>query len=66
MSLGPGKYDDACSVAREAIDAELVILVVMNGNRGNGFSIQCIDPRMARSLPQLLRAMADDIEKDTQ
>ncbi len=64
MSLGPGKYDDACTEAREMTAADLVLLVVMGGASGHGFSVQCVDPIMLQQVPELLRLIADQIEKD--
>ena len=59
--FGKGKYDDACSAAREATKGE-VILIVTNGEKGNGFSCQTSFETLLR-LPKLLRMVADDIEK---
>lgn len=60
---GPGKYDDAATVARESTQADGVILIVVKGNKGSGFSVQA--PFIViSSLPATLRQMADDIEKD--
>jgi hypothetical protein len=38
--IGPGKYDDACTAAREMAQAEAAIVIILNGNKGSGFSIQ--------------------------
>jgi hypothetical protein len=64
MAIGPGKYDDLCTAARKQAEAESVVLIVHNGILGSGFSIQTVDPAFARTLPKLLRVMADEIERE--
>jgi hypothetical protein len=63
MADGPGKYDDVCTVARVSTQAEAVVLIVCAGNKGSGFSCQSIGKKVHR-LPELLRAVADQIEED--
>jgi hypothetical protein len=62
MASGLGKYDDACTVARLATDAEAVILIVLGGNKGSGFSVQSLGAEMTAKLPALLRSVAAQIE----
>jgi hypothetical protein len=62
MPLGPGKYDELCTHAREMAKAEGVAIIVLKGSSGSGFSVQG-SPAMTLDLPRLLRAMADEIEK---
>jgi hypothetical protein len=38
--IGPGKYDAVCTVAREATKAEAAIVIIINGDKGSGFSVQ--------------------------
>lgn len=38
--IGAGKYDEECTIVREKTNASGVILLVMNGDRGAGFSCQ--------------------------
>lgn len=60
MTDGPGKYDDLCTHAREAAEAQALILIVVNGNRGSGFSVQS-----ERFLPPgMLAEMLDNIVAD--
>ncbi len=66
MSFGRGKYDDLCTTARETAEAETVVLLVFNGNKGSGFSVQTTDPNFSVALPAMLRYMADDIEQSMQ
>lgn len=61
MPLGPGKYDELATLAREAAGAEGVILIVINGSQGGGFSCQA-PLHIQLALPKILRAVADDIE----
>jgi hypothetical protein len=62
MALGPGKYDGACTVARDLTGGG-VILIVVDGHRGAGFSAQLLPYQLTR-MPVLLRALADQIEAD--
>lgn len=63
MTLGPGKYDDACTAVRVALKARGVALIVFGGYSGSGFSVQ--GPlELQRTLPDRLRLMADQIERD--
>ena len=62
MPFGPGKYDEAATVARRMTGGD-VLLIVVGGAQGGGFSAQCSPALLAR-LPALLRGVADDIEQD--
>jgi len=62
--IGPGKYDDACTVARSMCFAEGAILIVVNGHKGHGISCQCPHETASSILPALLRQLADGIEHD--
>ena len=77
MATGPGKYDEAATQAMLATGARVVVLAVLNGYRGSGFSVQTETPldaagvqlvadSAAATLPGLLRSMADQIEADVQ
>lgn len=63
--IGPGKYDDLCTKVREEAGGgdTGVILLILRGNKGNGFSCQATLHDTLR-LPNLLREVADQIEKD--
>ena len=63
MPLGPGKYDEHATKVRNETDAAGVILIVIDGKRGSGFSVQASPDFVAR-LPTLLRAVADGIDED--
>lgn len=64
MAMGPGKYDEIATVAREAAGAQAVILIVLNGAHGSGFSVQAVGEDISTRLPALLRMVADGIERD--
>jgi len=64
--MKPGKYDDVCEVARELVGVTPdtgggVLLIVIGGNKGGGFSVQA-DLLTVLTIPKLLRNIADDIE----
>lgn len=63
MPLGAGKYDDLATLVREKAEARGVVVIVFDGNKGQGFSIQG-DLRVALALSGVLRAVADDIDRD--
>lgn len=57
MPLGPGKYDDLCTYVREQTDADAVIVMVVNGKLGSGFSCQA-DFVTTAVLPDMLESLA--------
>lgn len=59
-NAGPGKYDDACTVARESTKASGVLLVVFGGEQGSGFSVQA-PPEIIAAMPCILEEMAAQI-----
>jgi hypothetical protein len=62
MAIGPGKYDHLASFVRKWATAKAVVLIVVDGDKGSGFSVQAHGD-IASSLPVLLRRIADDIEE---
>lgn len=62
MAIGPGKYDDLATDLRNKAKAEGVLLVVLNGERGSGFSAQ-LSVADTLMLPGLLRSIAAQIEE---
>jgi hypothetical protein len=60
MPIGPGKYDDLCTMVREKAKAKGVIVIVFGGDKGGGFSCQA-DPLTALALPEILEQVAADI-----
>jgi len=61
--IGPGKYDDLADMLLGMTAAEGLLLVVLDGARGNGVSCKCT-PDMASHLPAALRVIADQLERD--
>ena len=62
IGLGPGKYDLECTAAQLATQAESIVLMVVEGTKGSGLSIQTRDAAFLVALPQLLRTLARDME----
>jgi len=60
---GPGKYDAECTKIQEEQRAAGVLLIVLNGQRGSGFSVAATLDVIA-SIPEILRDTADQIEND--
>jgi hypothetical protein len=61
VSIGPGRYNEVCTYVRKRVRAKGVILIVFEGNKGQGFEVQApLDVVM--KLPALLRDVANQIE----
>lgn len=60
MPMGPGKYDTLCTLVREQLQAEGVIVMVFNGPHGDGFSVQASADITLR-LPEILEDVARQI-----
>ena len=67
MTIGAGKYDDLCTyVFNEAgIVNGGAIVIVVGGNKGQGFSVIADLPTMI-TLPTMLETMAAQIRDDIQ
>jgi len=62
MPIGPGKYDDLCTSVREKTGGS-VLLIVVGGERGPGFSCQA-DLETMKMLPDMLEHVAKQIRQD--
>lgn len=63
MALGKGRYDDLCTDAREKSKGRGAILIILEGEKGFGFSVQAgIQDLLV--LPNILRIVAGNIEED--
>lgn len=62
MAIGPGKYDDLCTLVRERAKAQGVIVIVFDGNKGSGFSCQA-DLLTQVTIPAILEKVAADIRR---
>lgn len=60
---GPGKYDDWCSFVRFGTKAKGAMVLIFEGEHGNGFSSQ-LPPEQTAQIPDVLRQIADQIEAD--
>ena len=60
---GPGKYDLITTAVRLETEAEAVVLVILDGMLGHGFSVQTRPGRRA-DLAKILRTVAEEIERD--
>jgi len=64
MAEGAGKYDAALTVARTMCGAKTAALIVFDGDKGPGFSFQTNNLEAAAAVPDVLRHMADGLERD--
>jgi hypothetical protein len=62
MLQGGGKYENACTAARE-ITGGTVLLIVTNGKQGHGFSVQTTKLEDLLHLPAVLREVAQAMEE---
>jgi hypothetical protein len=63
MAFGPGKYDASCTEVRMVTNARGVLLIVIDGEHGSGFSCQA-DMETTLRLPEILERIAADIRRD--
>jgi len=63
MALGPGRYDSFCTDVRMLTGAQGVLLIVLNGILGSGFSCQA-DAATTTLLPDILENIARQIRRD--
>ena len=69
MPIGPGKYDDLATKVRELAGISPdnpggVIVIVVGGDKGNGFSCQA-DLVTTLGLPDLLEMVAKQIRESS-
>jgi hypothetical protein len=63
MPLGQGTYDDLCTYVREKSRGQGVLVAVIGGDKGSGFSVQITNPLLLFRLAKILHETADEIEK---
>ena len=56
-----GKYDAECEQVFQTTLANGVVLIVLGGEHGSGFSVTLRDPQLAYGLPDILESMAKSI-----
>lgn len=65
MPAGPGKYDDLATYVRENSNAKGVVVIVLGGDRGSGFSVQMMGgaPRDDLWIVPLLEDVVAELKK---
>jgi hypothetical protein len=63
VTLGAGKYDHLATGVREAARAEGVVVIIIKGDFGTGFSVQG-SLELTAKLPDVLEYMAQQIRED--
>jgi hypothetical protein len=64
MPVGPNKYDHLATLVGESADAEAVVVIVIGGNDGSGFSVQATASFIKASiLGKILHEVADRVEE---
>lgn len=61
--MGPGKYDDLCTQVRTQAKARGAMVIILEGDKGSGFSVQ-LDATLMVGFPEVLRKVADEIDGD--
>lgn len=59
--IGEGKYDRFCTWVRKRTKAKAAFVIIVDGNQGSGFSGQCENPALLKTLPAILELMAAEI-----
>lgn len=60
----PGKYDNLCTLVREKSKAKGAIVIIFDGTKGHGFSVQA-PPIILNDLPEILEDIAKTIRNHT-
>lgn len=63
MPMGGGKYEKALAIAARRAHATSAVLIILDGKRGPGFSIQATLEQLA-ALPEILEEVAQQIRAD--
>lgn len=63
MPIGQGKYDDTVTKLREELEADAVVVLVIGGSKGHGFSCQA-PPEIIKNMPDMFEAVAHQMRKD--
>jgi hypothetical protein len=64
MAEGSGKYDDICVEVLERTRASCACVIVIDGKKGNGFSVNSVSRDLIDVLPSILEAVANEIRTD--
>ncbi len=64
MAYGPGVYDDIATDVRLKTNATTVVVIILGGNKGDGFAVQTNPSIVSPSrLAAMLHATADEITR---
>lgn len=63
MAAGKGKYDDLCSEVRQKSGGSGAIVIIFEGTRGFGFSVQAA-PEVIINIPNILDIVSSQIRED--
>jgi hypothetical protein len=63
-SYPAGKYRSPTETILTMYKADAALVCITGGVSGNGYSVAVNDPALLRSLPHVLRSIADQIEAD--
>ena len=63
MGQGPGKYDHECTLVRESASAKVALVIVIGGDRGDGFAMQAGADIPPAVVAKMLRNVADQIDR---
>lgn len=61
MANGPGKYNELTTMVRKVVQADGVVLIIVNGMEGSGFSVQMREDIGPETLATWLETMAGEI-----
>ena len=61
--MGPGKYDDACTAVRAMTNAEAALVIILNGDKGCGFSMQAHNLMSTAVVADILESVAKQIRE---
>ena len=64
MAEGAGRYDDLCVEVMRITNADCAIVLVVNGNHGNGCSVNFLDHDVIFRLPAILEEIASQIRQN--
>jgi len=59
-----GKYDDLALRDLVQTNALMSVVIIIGGNLGNGFSVSTTSPDVLAKLPDILRQVASNIERE--
>lgn len=62
---GGGKYEPECTQAMQASNAAACVLIILDGDRGSGFSISARVNVPPSTIASLLRQVATELDKQT-